>query len=43
MDELLRLVKHVEDLMPTPAFVGVFGNAGDEGSADADGIADGLT
>jgi len=38
MDELLRLVKHVEDLMPTPTFVGVFGNASDEGSADADGI-----
>jgi len=38
MDELLGLVKHVEDFMLTPAFVGVFGDPGDEGSADADGI-----
>ena len=38
MDELLTLVSQVESLMLTPAFVGVFGDPGDEGSADADGI-----
>jgi hypothetical protein len=38
MDELLTLVSEVESLMPTPAFVGVFGEPCDEGSADADGI-----
>jgi hypothetical protein len=38
MDELLTLVSQVESLMLTPAFVGVFGEPGDEGSADADGI-----
>jgi hypothetical protein len=38
MDELLVLVKQVESFMLTPAFVGVFGDPGNEGSADADGI-----
>jgi hypothetical protein len=38
MDELLTLVSQVESLMLTPAFVSVFGEPGDEGSADADGI-----
>src|ERR1700747_2378938 len=38
MDELLTLVGQVESFMLTPAFVGVFGEPGDEGSADADGI-----
>jgi len=38
MDELLSLAKHVEDFMLTPAFVGVFGDPGDEGSADAEAI-----
>src|SRR5271170_6574896 len=38
MDELLTLVGQVESFMLTPAFVGVFGGPGDEGSADADGI-----
>jgi hypothetical protein len=38
MDELLVLIKQVEDFMLTPAFVGVFGSPGDESSADADGV-----
>lgn len=38
MDEMLLLVEHVEDFMSTPAFVGVFGEPGDESSADAEGI-----
>jgi hypothetical protein len=38
MDELLTLVSQVEIFMLTPAFVGVFGEPGDDGSADADGI-----
>jgi hypothetical protein len=38
MDEMLVLVKQVEDFMLTPAFVGVFGDPGNESSADADGI-----
>lgn len=38
MDEMLALVKQVEDFMLTPAFVGVFGDPGDEVSADADAI-----
>ena len=38
MDELLTLVSQVESFMLTPAFVGVFGEPGDEGSADADDI-----
>jgi hypothetical protein len=38
MDELLTLVNQVESFMLTPAFVGVFGGPGDEGSADADDI-----
>ena len=38
MDELVGLVKQVEDFMLTPAFIGVFGDPGDEGSADAEGI-----
>ena len=38
MDELLTLAGQMESFMLTPAFVGVFGEPGDEGSADADGI-----
>jgi hypothetical protein len=38
MDELLTLVNQVESFMLTPAFVGVFGQPGDESSADAEGI-----
>jgi len=38
MDEMIALIKHVEDFMLTPAFVGVFGEPGDESSADAEGI-----
>jgi len=38
MDELLVLVNQVETFMLTPAFVGVFGQPGDESSADAEGI-----
>jgi hypothetical protein len=38
MDEMLVLVKQVEDFMLTPAFVGVFGSPGDESSADADSV-----
>jgi len=38
MDELVGLVKNVEDFMLTPAFIGVFGEPGDEASADADAI-----
>lgn len=38
MDELLVLVKQVEDFMLTPAFVGAFGSPGDENSADANGV-----
>ncbi|MDT5183488.1 MAG: hypothetical protein QOI29_1646, partial [Mycobacterium sp.] len=38
MEELLTLVDQVESFMLTPAFVGVFGDPGDESSADADGI-----
>ena len=38
MDELLVLVNQVESFMLTPAFVGVFGDPGNEGSADAEGI-----
>ncbi|WP_407687582.1 hypothetical protein [Mycobacterium sp. HUMS_1102779] len=38
MDEMIVLIKHVEDFMLTPAFAGVFGEPGDESSADAEGI-----
>ena len=38
MDELLVLVEQVENFMLTPAFVAVFGDPGNESSADADGI-----
>ena len=38
MDELLVLVNQVESFMLTPAFVGVFGDPGNEGSADSEGI-----
>jgi hypothetical protein len=38
MDEMIALIKHVEDFMLTLAFVGVFGEPGDESSADAEGI-----
>jgi hypothetical protein len=38
MDELLVLVTQVDDYMLTPAFVDVFGNPGDESSADGDGV-----
>ncbi|MEY8016302.1 hypothetical protein [Mycobacterium servetii] len=38
MGEMIVLIKHVEDFMLTPAFVGVFGEPGDESSADAEGI-----
>jgi hypothetical protein len=38
MDELLTLVTQVESFMLAPAFASVFGEPGDEGSADADGI-----
>ncbi|MGZ4512344.1 MAG: hypothetical protein ACXVX4_13600 [Mycobacterium sp.] len=38
MDEMLVLVKQVEDFMLTPAFTGVFGDPGDESSADGEGI-----
>jgi hypothetical protein len=38
MDEMVVLVDQVEKFMLTPAFVGVFGDPGNESSADADGI-----
>ena len=38
MDELLVLVEQVENFMLTSAFVAVFGDPGNESSADADGI-----
>jgi len=38
MDEVLVLVNQVESFMLTPAFVRVFGEPGNEGSADAEGI-----
>ena len=38
MDELLVLVNQVESFILTPAFVSVFGDPGNESSADADGI-----
>jgi hypothetical protein len=38
MDELSRLVSQVEAFMLTPAFIGAFGERGDESTADADGI-----
>jgi len=38
MDDLSRLVEHRESFMLAPAFMGVFGEPGDENTADADGI-----
>jgi hypothetical protein len=38
MDELIVLVKQVEDFMLTPAFMAVFGSPDDETSADGDGV-----
>jgi hypothetical protein len=38
MDEFGVLIGQVDSFMATPAFVGVFGDPGDESSADADGI-----
>ena len=38
MDELQKLVGQTEAFMLTPAFMEVFGQHGDEGTADADGI-----
>ena len=38
MDELVKLVGQTEAFMLTPAFMEVFGQRGDESTADADGI-----
>ena len=38
MDDLSQLVTQVEAFMLAPAFMGVFGERADEGTADADGI-----
>lgn len=38
LDELGKLVDQVESFMRTPAFMEVFGQRGDEGTADAEGI-----
>jgi hypothetical protein len=38
MDELMKLVSQTEAFMLTPAFMDVFGQHGDESTADAEGI-----
>jgi uncharacterized membrane protein len=38
MDELVKLVSQTESFMLTPAFMEVFGQRGDESTADAEGI-----